>query len=204
LIAIPEETWQRLLAPYVQARPSAELLERLERYLHLLVRWNARINLTSVRSELGIIQRHFGESLFAANHVPRGTSTLLDHGSGGGFPGIPIALARPEIDVTLAESTRKKAAFLMEAVRELGVTATIHSGRTEDMPPGLNFDCVAMRAVDRADAAVPAGADRVKSGGCLLILGKSRTLPGWRAEEVPIPLTAGFLILARRDVPRGT
>ncbi|MGB9145730.1 MAG: 16S rRNA (guanine(527)-N(7))-methyltransferase RsmG, partial [Acidobacteriaceae bacterium] len=85
---------------------------QLDAYLALLLRWNARMNLTAVRDPESILRRHFAESLFAAEHIPPGVATLLDFGSGAGFPGIPIAIARPEIAVTLAESQNKKAAFL--------------------------------------------------------------------------------------------
>jgi 16S rRNA (guanine527-N7)-methyltransferase len=82
-----------------------------EAYLSLLLRWNARVNLTAVRDEGGILSRHFVESIACARALPAGIATLLDFGSGAGFPGIPIALCRPEIAVTLAESQGKKAAF---------------------------------------------------------------------------------------------
>ena len=79
--------------------------------------------LTAIRDEEGILTRHFVESIVCARALPAGIATLLDVGSGAGFPGIPIALCRSEIAVTLAESQGKKAAFLQEAVRVLGVAA---------------------------------------------------------------------------------
>src|SRR5580698_9217651 len=161
-MTVSEETWRRLLAPYIDGEPPAnwlEQLERLDRYLQLLLRWNDRMNLTAVREAERMIERHFGESLFAARYVPRGTlrlrsgqaltssgqaltssgqaltsssgRTLLDHGSGAGFPGLPIALARPEVAVTLSESMGKKAAFLREVVRELQLSTEVVAGRTE-------------------------------------------------------------------------
>ena len=101
--------------------------ERFEAYLSLILRWNARVNLTAIRDEDGILRRHFVESIACARALPAGIATLLDFGSGAGFPGIPIALCRPEIAVTLAESQGKKAAFLREALRQLGL-ATRQSG----------------------------------------------------------------------------
>ena len=130
---------------------------RFEEYLSLLLRWNARVNLTAIRDEEGILRRHFVESIACARALPAGIATLLDFGSGAGFPGIPIALCRPEIAVTLAESQGKKAAFLSEAVRVLGV-------RTQRfIPDGLrcfvtSFDCVTLRAVDKMEFAVQAAA----------------------------------------------
>jgi len=84
-------------------------------YAALLIRWNARMNLTAVRDEEGILRRHFAESIVCARILPPGITTLLDFGSGAGFPGLPIALCRREIAVTLAESQGKKVAFLREA-----------------------------------------------------------------------------------------
>ena len=100
----------------------AEEARLFEIYFSLLIRWNARVNLTSVRSQEGILSRHFMESIACARALPAEVSTLLDFGSGGGFPGIPIAICRPEIAVTLAESQGKKAAFLQEAEGRSGFT----------------------------------------------------------------------------------
>src|SRR6266851_4493562 len=107
-----------LITPYLPD-PPATLLSRLSTYLDLLLKWNARTNLTAIRDPEEIVRRHFGESLFAAQHLDPATPTLLDFGSGAGFPGLPIALFHPGIQVTLAESQNKKAAFLREAVRSL-------------------------------------------------------------------------------------
>src|SRR5580658_7180705 len=103
------------------------LANRFQDYLSLLLRWNARINLTAIRNEAGILSRHFVESIACARALPVGIQTLLDFGSGAGLPGIPIALCRPEMEVTLAESQGKKAAFLREAVRVLGTGARVHA-----------------------------------------------------------------------------
>jgi 16S rRNA (guanine527-N7)-methyltransferase len=145
-----------------------ERAERFENYLSLLLRWNTRVNLTAIRDEEGILKRHFVESIACAQALPAGISTLLDFGSGAGFPGLPIALCRPEIAVTLAESQGKKAAFLSEAVRVLGVTAKVHSGRAETL--GLRYDCVTLRAVDKMEKAVQAAAQLVRPGGWLALM----------------------------------
>ena len=131
----------------------APTVAQLETFLALLLRWNARINLTAVREPAEIIRRHFAESIFAAKQIPQRAKTLLDHGSGAGFPGIPIAICRPEIAVTLAESQNKKAAFLREAVRTLGLKAEVWPGRVEAMEPGRVFDAVTLRAVEKMAAA---------------------------------------------------
>lgn len=141
---------------------------RFEEYLSLFVRWSERVNLTSVRDEDSILSRHFVESIACARALPEGISTLLDFGSGGGFPGIPIALCRTEIMVKLAESQGKKAAFLQEAVRVLGISARVHAGRAQLLQ--MSFDCVTLRAVDKMAAAVKAGADLVAPGGWLALM----------------------------------
>lgn len=158
---------QRLRAANL-AELDPELCDKFEAYLALLVRWNARMNLTAVRSEDGIISRHFVESVQCARLVPLGVKTLLDFGSGGGFPGIPIALCRGEIDVTLAESQNKKAAFLQEAIRALGLKGKVYAGRGEKMTQF--FDAVVMRAVDRMEDAVRLAKGLVTPGGHLLLM----------------------------------
>src|ERR1700722_5486790 len=116
-------------------------------YLELLLRWNLRVNLTGVREPLQIIQRHFVECSLVAQHIPRDVTNLLDYGSGAGFPGIPIAICRPEIRVTLAEAQGKKAAFLREAVRTLVIDGEVFDGLVEAMPQPVRFDAVVMLAV---------------------------------------------------------
>jgi 16S rRNA (guanine527-N7)-methyltransferase len=146
--ATPDQIGQ-WLHPYLEHPAPPALLNQLALYLDLLLRWNARINLTAIREPRAIVERHFGESLFAARHVPTPARTLLDHGSGAGFPGLPIALARPDLAVTLSESQSKKVAFLREAVRTLSLpNVEIHPARTESLPATQKFDCVTLRAVD--------------------------------------------------------
>jgi 16S rRNA (guanine527-N7)-methyltransferase len=136
-------------------------------YLELLRRWNQHLNLTAVRDPEQIIQRHFVETAFAAQHLPHGLASLLDYGSGAGFPGIPIAISRPEIRVTLAEAQGKKASFLREVVRVLNISAEIYAGRVEKMPGQLRFDAVSMRAVERMELAIPIAVQRAR---CYLVL----------------------------------
>lgn len=139
-----------------------------ENYLSLFVRWNERINLTSIRNEEGILSRHFVESIACARALPGGISSLLDFGSGGGFPGIPITLCRPEIAVYLAESRGKKAAFLLEAVRALKLSTKVYAQRAELI--GTRFDCVTLRAVDKMAGAVEAAVRLVAPGGWLALM----------------------------------
>ena len=185
----------------------AALTSRFEAYLSLIIRWNARINLTAIRNEEGILSRHFIESIACARALPDDITTLLDFGSGAGFPGIPIALCRPEIAVTLAESNGKKAAFLQETVRILDITAKIHPQRAEILTN--TFDCVTLRAVDRMELAVRAAAKLIRPAGWLALMTTSADLS--RLQEAagsafswrdPLPLPGGeerLLALGKRQ-----
>ena len=192
------------------------LAARFQAYLELLMRWNSRVNLTAIQDQEGILSRHFVESIACARALPEGIGTLLDLGSGAGFPGIPIGLCRPEISVTLAESQAKKAAFLREALRIVDLRATVHAQRAETLQPG--FDCAVMRAVDRMEGAVKEGSRLVARGGWLGLMTTHGELPGleraagpeieWMAT-IGVPMSKDRLIaLGRRqqdrNVPRGT
>jgi 16S rRNA (guanine527-N7)-methyltransferase len=131
--------------------------EQFSAYLGLLMHWNARLSLTSIREPAQIIRRHFVECAFAAQHLPADIETLLDYGSGAGFPGIPFAICRPEIHVSLAEAQGKKASFLREVVRTVGTGTEVYDGRVETMPPGSSFHAVSMRAVEKMELAIPIG-----------------------------------------------
>jgi 16S rRNA (guanine527-N7)-methyltransferase len=188
-----------------EAGLDAKAIEQFEAYLALLVKWNARINLTSVRKPEEIVRRHFAESIFAAQQIPKNVKTLLDFGSGAGFPGIPIAICRSKIGVTLAESQGKKAAFLQEVVRTLGLKAEVWAGRVEEMADERVFDAVTLRAVDRMAKAARMAVERLAVGGWLAVFATRKTeatlekLEGIRWEAaVAIPgseqeiLKAGF------------
>jgi 16S rRNA (guanine527-N7)-methyltransferase len=168
-----------LLVPYIEAAAIPDsLYSTLGSYLDLLVRWNARTNLTSIRDPEQIVQRHFGESLFAGLQLAprlRHGATLLDFGSGAGLPGLPIQLLLPELRVTLAESQGKKSAFLREAVRTLGLQTEVWTDRVEAMPPERRFDVVTLRAVDRMEAAMVAAEGRVAAEGWLVTFGTEST-----------------------------
>jgi len=195
-----------------QFQLSAEQAQRFEVYLDLLVRWNARMNLTAVRAPGEIVQRHFAESTFAAQHIPSNVKTVLDFGSGAGLPGIPIAICRPEIGVTLAESQGKKAAFLREAVRTLGLQAEVWDRRVEQMPPQRIFDAVTLRAVDKMAEACRAAIERLAPDGYLVAFATRGTEPELRRigvvawhEGLPIPGSEQELLLLgtspKKDLP---
>jgi 16S rRNA (guanine527-N7)-methyltransferase len=156
-----------LLADFYPS-PSGLLLSQLSTYLDLLLKWNARTNLTAIRHPEAIVRRHFGESLFTAAHLPPAES-LLDIGSGAGFPGLPIQLAIPTLAVTLAESQGKKAGFLREAVRVLGLRTEVWGDRVEKMP--------AARALALAQ-------ERRSAGGVIVHL---TSLSGDTGEQILFP-----------------
>ncbi len=186
----------------------AETSARFDSYLTLILRWNARMNLTAVRDPNEILRRHFVESIVCAQALPDGIGTLLDFGSGAGFPGIPVALCRPEISVTLAESQSKKAAFLQEAVRALRLDVKVFVGRAETLSE--QFDCVALRAVDRMGAAIGAAWELVRVGGWLVIFTTLADLVGLKSSGIvldqaqTIPMAGSeqrLLVLATKTGP---
>jgi 16S rRNA (guanine527-N7)-methyltransferase len=201
-----------LLQPFV-ADVSPELAAQLQTYLTLLLRWNNRMNLTAVRDPEQIVTRHFGESLFVARVLRQAGAlegeapTLADIGSGAGFPGIPIKLFASALHVTLIESQNKKATFLREVIRALGMShIVVHGGRAESW--GRQAGVVTLRAVEKFDAILPIAAAAVAPGGilALLITGAQTKAAGtllgdgWTPDPSrPIPQSAErTLWLARR------
>ncbi len=119
-------------------------LDQLEHHFQLLDRWNRRMNLTSIREPLEIVRRHFCESVFLAAHLPPNIARLADIGSGAGFPGLPVAIMRPQVQVTLVESNRRKSVFLSEAARELPNVRVLAVRSSEVLG---TFDALTIRAV---------------------------------------------------------
>jgi len=163
-----------LLAPFLGGiRLSSSQVEQISAYLDLLVKWNAKTNLTAIRDPEEMVRRHFGESLFAAAHVysqvVSRSETLIDFGSGAGFPGIPFKSYAPEVHVTLIESQNKKATFLREVIRALGLRdIQVHTGRAEQS--GFTASTVTMRAVEKFEQSLPVAASLVGQGGRLALL----------------------------------
>lgn len=143
--------------------------QQLSDYLDLLLKWNSKTNLTAIRDPEDIVTRHFGESLFMAAHLPA-CETLLDLGSGAGFPGLPIQIFLPELSVTLAESQNKKATFLREVVRHLSLRTEVWADRAENMPPLRRFDAVVLRAVDNPLKALKLAQRLVSPVGIVMLL----------------------------------
>lgn len=129
---------------------SAAQLERLEAHYQLLLHWNARLNLTRMTDLEEAVRFHYCESLFVGTVIPRGPLTVCDAGTGAGFPGIPLAIFREDLQVTLLEVDQRKAVFLREATREIQ-NARVLGSRIESC--GVRFDWVVSRAV-AAEAVV--------------------------------------------------
>jgi 16S rRNA (guanine527-N7)-methyltransferase len=125
-------------------------VERLREHYEVLTRWNKVLSLTSVRTLEESVERHYCESVFAAYHLPEASVSVADVGSGAGFPGIPIAIVRPQCQVVLIESHRRKAAFLKEASRGLANVRAV-AERAADVAE--RFDWVVSRAVRYSDIA---------------------------------------------------
>lgn len=127
---------------------SPEQARRLARHARLVVEANQNLNLTSITDPAGFAEKHVVDSLALGPLIPEGIGTLWDLGSGAGFPGLVLAIARPDIHVTLVESRAKKAVFLSFAVAELGLkNAGVENGRAEDLLKTARPGAVAARAV---------------------------------------------------------
>jgi 16S rRNA (guanine527-N7)-methyltransferase len=185
-------------------------LQNISTYIDILLRWNARINLTAIRNPEEIVTRHFGESLVAARHLfplypvsssvppvpsvvkdfdldsadarrPTAEARVADLGSGAGFPGIPIKLWAPNIALTLIESNQKKATFLRELARALTLTdINIQNARAETLPHAT-FDVITLRAVERLPKVLPVAAKLLVPQGRLALLIASSQLDSTRS-----------------------
>lgn len=146
---------------------SRETLARLDVYAALLERWTPSINLVSKATLPDLWRRHFLDSAQILDISPPAT-TWADLGSGGGFPGLVVAIlaaeSRPGLHVTCVESDKRKATFLRTVVRETGVTAEIVSKRIEDAPP-LEADVISARALAPLDGLLSLAERHLKPGG---------------------------------------
>jgi len=159
----------RLLQPFIQLDEMR--LAAISKYIDLLIKWNARINLTAIRAPEEIVQRHFGESLFVASHIlaEKSVKTAIDLGSGAGFPGVPFALLAPEVEITLVESSQKKSTFLKELIYLLGLkNVKVFGGRAESY--SQTADLVMLRAVEKFGEALPLALKLISPGGRLAVL----------------------------------
>ncbi|MGZ4843495.1 MAG: 16S rRNA (guanine(527)-N(7))-methyltransferase RsmG [Candidatus Angelobacter sp.] len=159
----------QLLKPFIELDETR--LNAISKYIDLLLKWNARINLTAIRDASDIVQRHFGESLFAAKYVleQKPVETAIDLGSGAGFPGVPFAILAPDVQVTLIESQQKKATFLKELVYSLGLkNVRVFSDRAESYLE--TADLVMLRAVEKFDQALAMAFRLVNAGGRIALM----------------------------------
>jgi 16S rRNA (guanine(527)-N(7))-methyltransferase RsmG len=152
------ELLRKRISPIIEL--STTQVSQLEHHYTLLIKWNKVLNLTSLHKVEEIIECHYCESIFLAVHLPVGFSSIGDIGSGAGFPGIPVAIARPECQVSLIESHQRKCVFLREATREL-TNVGVLPNRIEDVR--RTFDWVVCRAVQfsKIDESVSKNSPRI-------------------------------------------
>lgn len=163
-------------------------------YVALLKKWNRVYNLTAIRDESEMVTQHLLDSLSVLPVLPESALAgrrWADVGSGAGLPGIPLALARPDLDMTLIEAVEKKSAFQRQAKIELGLpNITVVSGRVEQVPDGL-FDAVISRAFADLDTFVGL------AGRLLSRNGRLYAMKGLAAEDEMGRLPAGWALLDR-------
>lgn len=183
----------------------------IQRYLSLLLAWNDKVNLTSIRDPLEMLYRHFCESMFAAIAIPLDRGRLADVGSGGGFPGVPLKIMRPQLDIFLIESNIKKATFLAEVVRDLGlseirVLVSRYEELSEEVAP---LDVVCARAVGEYYQLLAwAGSKGVAAKQAVLWVGGNDleeivTIEGWDwRDPIAVPHSLRrFLLVGTRKAP---
>jgi len=146
--------------------------QRLLAYLALLDKWNRTHNLTAIRDERRMVSHHLLDSLAVLPRLPQQPGLrLLDVGSGGGLPGIPLAVARPDWRVTLLDSNRKKCAFLRQAAAELGLAnVEVVASRAEAYAPAQGFDVVIARALSETGRFAEATRHLLAPGGRLVAM----------------------------------
>lgn len=185
-----EDAIQRALRDF-QLTVNGEQLVKIQQYMKILLAWNEKINLTAIRDPLEILYRHFCESMYGAHVIPMENCRLADVGAGGGFPGIPLKIIRPDLHLFLIESNIKKATFLAEVSRELGLTDTrVLVSRYEELSEEVTpLDLVCARALgDFGPFLDWCGPNEVGAGKVALWVGGRdldgiRALPGWTWDE---------------------
>ena len=192
-----------------QLEATREQVEAIQRYMAMLLAWNEKMNLTAIRDPVEVLYRHFCESMYAAVVVPLQIGRLADVGSGGGFPGLALKIACPDLQVALIESNVKKATFLAEVVRELGfsdarVLVSRYEELGEEVAP-LNFVC--SRALGEfAKFLSWARSERVAAEQAILWVGgrdmeEIQKIGGWSWKEpIAIPHSLQrFLLVGTRE-----
>ena len=194
-----EATAYQLLEPF-GLNLSSDQVGQLIAYLELLMRWNEKINLTSLRDPASCVTRHFGESLYLARWVLL-HGRLLDIGSGAGFPGLCLKIVFPDLAVTLLEPVAKKRAFLKEAARVCGMSLVeVRRERLENYVAGgalAAYDAATARAVGHLEQLLPLAWRCLKAGGGLFL---------WLSRSQATSLAyikAEWDVVRRLPVPRG-
>lgn len=182
----------------------------IQQYTRILLAWNEKINLTAIRDPLEVLYRHFCESMFGSRYLPVENCRLADVGSGGGFPGIPLKIIRHDLQVFLVESNFKKATFLAEAIREIGLESIrVLVSRYEELSEEITpLDVACSRALGEfAKFLEWAGSPRVNCPRVMLWIGgrdleEVRKSPGWKWQEpiaIPRSLQRYLLIGSRAE-----
>jgi 16S rRNA (guanine527-N7)-methyltransferase len=201
--SLSAETIQRSLREFRLAASDVQVLQ-IQQYIKILLAWNEKINLTAIRDPLEILNRHFCEGMYAAVAVPVENGRLADVGSGAGFPGIPLKIIRPDVQVFLIESNVKKATFLAEVVRELELSdVRVLVGRYEELGEEIApLDFVCSRALGEFSPFLEwARSERIAAKRVILWIG-ARDLPeiqkirnwDWR-EPIQVPNSLRRLLL---------
>lgn len=150
----------------------SETASKFVSYYRLLLEWNERINLTAITDPKGVAERHFADSLLALSLIPQGAK-VIDVGTGAGFPGIPLKLVRPDIELTLLDSLNKRIVFLNFVLKELGIEADTFHMRAEDGARNVKlhecFDIAVSRAVASMAKITEWTLPFVKKGGASLL-----------------------------------
>ena len=183
-------------------------VQQIQQYTKLLGTWNDKVNLTAIRDPLEILYRHFCESMYGSTLLPVENCRLADVGSGGGFPGLPLKIIRPDLQIFLVESNVKKATFLAEVIREIGLSDTrVLVSRFEELGEELApLDVVCSRALGNfANFLAWAASPQIATKQVLLWLGgrdmdEVRVQPSWTwSEPVSVPKSLQrFLLLGSR------
>ena len=200
---------QRALGEF-QLTASDEQVLQIQQYIKILLLWNEKINLTAIRDPLEILYRHFCESMYASVAVPVENGRLADVGSGGGFPGLPLKIIRPDLRVFLVESNLKKVTFLAEVIRELGLRdVQVLMRRYEELGEELApLDYVCSRAFGEFPAFLDwARSEQIATKEVILWIG-ARDLPelqrvhtwDWR-EPIQVPHSLRRLLLVGKKKP---
>ncbi len=173
--------------------------DRLDLYKRLLLAWNEKINLIGPEARANL-DEHIAEALAAAE-ILKPSGEVLDFGSGGGLPAIPMAIVWPEARFHLVEADKRKWAFLKHVVRECGLNAVVYGDRLARaltrFPPDLRFSLVISRAVGNAEEWLPPLADHMESEGrAALFQGSSDASPMHRFRKIAAhKLPRGYLVM---------